>query len=115
MAITISGLAREIRKKTGLVQSDVEDVLRALSKVIVDAYVNDQEVRIKGLGIFMNKKIEQRTYATLKNIPEVTVGAHKRPIFVPTQVLEEAIKKRTLEPVKSVSKKPRAIRRTKVG
>jgi DNA-binding protein HU-beta len=85
-------LAEEIAKITRTKQ-EAEKIIDVIIKSIQGALAKDEQVILKGLGIFSVKQREARTGRNPQTGATIQIPARKVPVFKPSQALKDAVKK----------------------
>lgn len=69
----------------------VESFLKAFFSTLAESLVNQENVRIKGLGTFKVSSVEARKSVNVSNGESTEIPAHKKIVFVPQKQLAERV------------------------
>ena len=89
--ISIQDLIAPIAESTGLSKKIVEEFLHLLLIELEIAILKDGIVKIKGLGTFKLKWIEERKSVDVNTKQEIVIPAHNKVVFVPENELKDKV------------------------
>ena len=87
----LQDLAALVAEKSGIAIKDVEYFLRELIDTIQQALLNDEPVRIKGLGTFKRLTVSARESVDVTTGNRVVIPAHYKINFIPDNNLAQAV------------------------
>lgn len=87
--ITTHELSELIVKRSGMKKKDALAILRAIPEIIEEGVLRDGEVRVKGLGTFRMKWIQERVGRNPKTGETVRIPPHNRLVLLPEQSLKD--------------------------
>jgi DNA-binding protein HU-beta len=88
-------IVRSIAMKTGIARVDVSITLEAFYKEVQDALLKNDNVYIRGFGIFRLKKRNRKIARNINKNTALELPAHFIPEFVPSVSWKEEVKKNT--------------------
>lgn len=89
--ISIQDLIAPIAESTGLSKKIVEEFLHLLLIELEIAILKDGIVKVKGLGTFKLKWIEERKSVDVNTKQEIVIPAHNKVVFVPENELKDKV------------------------
>jgi len=89
-------LVMRVSQETGLIQSDVGDVVQCVLDCIIESLQNGETVELRNFGVFELQKRQSRVGRNPKK-PEETVTIPERKVvkFKPGKVMRETITKKS--------------------
>lgn len=85
-------LITAVAENAEITKKDAEKTLSAILEIITDSLVNDEEVKITGLGTFKVAERAARNGVNPQTGETIKIPAKKAPTFKASSVLKQAVK-----------------------
>ena len=90
--MTKADIVNEISKNTGVEKAQVQQIVEAFMESIKDAMIADNNVYLRGFGIFIIKQRAQKVALNISKNTTMTIPAHKIPAFKPAKSFAVKVK-----------------------
>lgn len=91
--LTLQDMTDKLAARTGVTKKVSDDFLRELFALIVDSLAKDGLVKIKGLGTFKLKSVEERKSVNVQTGAEMVIPAHFKVTYTPDKGLSTDVNK----------------------
>jgi len=89
--MTKADIVNRIASQTGLMKTDVREVIEGFLDAVKDALKNDDPLEIRGFGTFMVVDRAPRKARNPRTGEEVPIPSRKQPVFKPSKKLRKII------------------------
>ena len=91
--IKSADLARLLADEKGFDKGESENFVSAFFEVIVEAFKDEEQIKVKGLGTFKVTTVKQRESVNVNTGERVVIDEHKKISFTPDKTMKELINK----------------------
>ena len=89
----IKDLAKIVADRYDMHQQDAEKFMDDMFSLIRSALINDEQVKIKGLGTFKVQTVKERASVNVNTGEKVMINSHDRISFTPDATMRDSVNK----------------------